>query len=197
MKSVSPWLQPTRWLRLIGCPAHPFALSQWEDTENKSALLTYVAGRGLHSSTFRLNVSAFCGTGGAFRGCLGGAQEVNGGITGCLRVGCILCQKRLRLSWKVDECKPLVAGGAAIVWLSGTVVGAINGLPIVSSLSLPQSNQPVFLPFPTNLSIAHAIQLALANSIPSPWPGSRSYIVPRNPIDQRFPRSLSIPTPAT
>ena len=24
-------------------------------------------GRGLHSSTFRLNVSAFCGIGGAFR----------------------------------------------------------------------------------------------------------------------------------
>jgi len=29
-------------------------------------------GRGLHSSTFRLNVSAFCGIGGAFRGCVGG-----------------------------------------------------------------------------------------------------------------------------
>jgi hypothetical protein len=28
-------------------------------------------GRGLHSSTFRLNVSAFCGIGGTFRGCLG------------------------------------------------------------------------------------------------------------------------------
>jgi hypothetical protein len=28
-------------------------------------------GRGLHSSTFRLNLSATCGTGGAFRGCLG------------------------------------------------------------------------------------------------------------------------------
>ena len=28
--------------------------------------------RGLHSSTFRLSVSAFCGIGGAFRGCLGG-----------------------------------------------------------------------------------------------------------------------------
>jgi len=27
--------------------------------------------RGLHSSTFELNVSAFCGIGGAFRGCLG------------------------------------------------------------------------------------------------------------------------------
>ena len=26
-------------------------------------------GRGLHSSTFQLNVSAFRGTGGAFRGC--------------------------------------------------------------------------------------------------------------------------------
>jgi len=29
------------------------------------------AGRGLHSSTFRHNVSAFCGIGVAFRGCLG------------------------------------------------------------------------------------------------------------------------------
>jgi len=29
-------------------------------------------GRGLHSSTFRLNISVFCGIGGAFRGCLGG-----------------------------------------------------------------------------------------------------------------------------
>ena len=29
-------------------------------------------GTGLHSSTFRLNVSAFCGIGAAVRGCLGG-----------------------------------------------------------------------------------------------------------------------------
>ena len=36
------------------------------------------------------------------RGCLGGVR----GYEGCL--GCILCQKRLRLSWKLDECKPLV-----------------------------------------------------------------------------------------
>ena len=28
-------------------------------------------GRGLHLSTFRLNLSATCGIGGAFRGCLG------------------------------------------------------------------------------------------------------------------------------
>jgi len=30
------------------------------------------------------------------------------GIRGC--AGCMLCQKRLRLSWKVDECKPLPRG---------------------------------------------------------------------------------------
>ena len=37
-------------------------------------------GRGLHSSTFRLNVSALCGTGGALRGCqvvFGGCQRVS------------------------------------------------------------------------------------------------------------------------
>jgi len=39
------------------------------------------------------------------RGCVGGV----GGVKGFL--GCIMCQKRLRSSWKVDECKPL-AGGA-------------------------------------------------------------------------------------
>ena len=36
-------------------------------------------GRGLHSSTFRLNVSALCGVGGAIRDCLGGVEEVSGG----------------------------------------------------------------------------------------------------------------------
>ena len=34
------------------------------------------AGRGLHSSTFRLNVSGFCGIGGAFRGSFGDVWEV-------------------------------------------------------------------------------------------------------------------------
>ena len=29
-------------------------------------------GRGLHSSTFRLNISALCGIGDSCRGCLGG-----------------------------------------------------------------------------------------------------------------------------
>jgi len=35
-------------------------------------------GRDLHSSTLRLNVSAFCRLGGAFRGCLGGFREYTG-----------------------------------------------------------------------------------------------------------------------
>jgi len=40
------------------------------------------SGRGLHSSTFRLNVTAFCGRGvtfsGLFRGCLGGVRGCKG-----------------------------------------------------------------------------------------------------------------------
>ena len=36
------------------------------------AVLERAAGRGLHSSTVRLSVSAFCELGGAFRGFLGG-----------------------------------------------------------------------------------------------------------------------------
>jgi hypothetical protein len=37
-----------------------------------AALSEQVFGRGLHSSTIRLNLRAFCGIGGAARGCLGG-----------------------------------------------------------------------------------------------------------------------------
>ena len=66
------------------------------------------SGRGLHSSTFQLNLSAFGGIGGAYWGCLGVVCEVLGGIRGCL--GCILCQERLRLSKDVDECKPRQPG---------------------------------------------------------------------------------------
>jgi len=53
-------------------------------------------GRALRSSTFRLNVSAFYGSGGALMGCLGGVQEVLAGIRGCS--GCVVCQPPLRLS---------------------------------------------------------------------------------------------------
>jgi adenine phosphoribosyltransferase len=40
------------------------------------------SGRGLHSFTLRHNVSAFCGIGGAFRGCLGGVWRCQGVLTG-------------------------------------------------------------------------------------------------------------------
>ena len=53
-------------------------------------------GRGVHSSAFRLNVSALCGIGCAFMGSLGVLRGGAGGIRLC--PGCILCQKRLRLS---------------------------------------------------------------------------------------------------
>jgi len=41
------------------------------------------ARRGLQSSTFRLNVSAVYGNGGAFRASAGGVYEVLEGIWGC------------------------------------------------------------------------------------------------------------------
>ena len=50
---------------------------------NLGWMLCEATGRGFHSSAFRLNVSALCGIGRAFRGCLGGVQEGFGGISGC------------------------------------------------------------------------------------------------------------------
>jgi len=38
-----------------------------------------------------------------FRRCQGVVRSIRGS-------GRILCQKRLRLSWEVDECKPLAVG---------------------------------------------------------------------------------------
>jgi len=46
------------------------------------------ATRGLHSFTFHLNVSAFHGIWGAFRGCLRGVYQVSGGVR--VRKGCVL-----------------------------------------------------------------------------------------------------------
>ena len=51
-----------------------------------------IAGRGSHSSTFRLNLSAFCGIGlhlGVVEGVFERCQGVFRSIRGCS--GCILC----------------------------------------------------------------------------------------------------------
>jgi len=44
------------------------------------------SSRGLHSCTFRINVSALCGIGGAFRGCLRGCLVGVRGYEGVSRV---------------------------------------------------------------------------------------------------------------
>jgi len=54
----------------------------------KSTLLRTFAGRGLLSSTFRLNASAFCRIRGAFRGFVWGGLGLLRVIRGCL--GCAL-----------------------------------------------------------------------------------------------------------
>ena len=59
-------------------------------------LVRPAAGRGLHSSTFQLNLSALYGIGGARRGCVARVKGVSGGVEGVL--GGFLCQTRLKLS---------------------------------------------------------------------------------------------------
>jgi len=61
--------------------------------------------RGLHSSTFQLNLSALYGIGGARGDCLARIKGVSGGAWGVK--GVFVCQIRLKLSWEVNECKPL------------------------------------------------------------------------------------------
>jgi len=69
----------------------------------------HVAGRGLHSSTFQLNLSALCGMLGARRGCVARDKGGLGGVYGVW--GVLLCQARFKFSGNGNECiKPLVAG---------------------------------------------------------------------------------------
>jgi hypothetical protein len=106
-------LQPIQ-LFAADSPHSEMILRIFSSTDYSCAIITTnAAGRGLHSSTFWLNLSAFCGTGAAFMGCLGGIWAVTRGVRGCL--GCYLCQIWLSLSRKVVECKPLAAGTTTVV----------------------------------------------------------------------------------
>jgi hypothetical protein len=60
----------------------------------------WILGRALHSSTFRLNLSAFCGTGGAFRGCLWGVKGVSEGIMRCLGCFFVSDTAEVELQWE-------------------------------------------------------------------------------------------------
>ena len=63
----------------------------------KSQLFGGPESRGLHSSTFQLNLSAFHVIGGAFRGYLEGAKGVLGGSRGCLGVILVLVTAQVEL----------------------------------------------------------------------------------------------------
>ena len=74
-------------------------LTAYGDAPSVFTTCTLDRGRCLHSSTFRFILSAFCGIGvhlGVVFGVIRRCQGVLRCIRGCL--GCILCQKRLRLS---------------------------------------------------------------------------------------------------
>ena len=66
---------------------HKYSLPERGGLSPADLPLEWGAGRGLHSSTSPLNVSVFCGTGGACVGCLGGVWEALGGTRWC--AGCI------------------------------------------------------------------------------------------------------------
>jgi hypothetical protein len=69
--SVNPWLKAGVAESNGGGPR-----LQW----NARLLQSVVAGRGLHSSTFQLNLSALYGIGGARRGCVARVKWVLGGV---------------------------------------------------------------------------------------------------------------------
>jgi len=51
-----------------------------DGTDVNTADVGVVAGRGLHSFTFQLNLSALYGIGGARRGCVARIKGVSGGV---------------------------------------------------------------------------------------------------------------------
>jgi hypothetical protein len=72
--------QPVTQLREMEAKLIP-----WGQASADLKIMNQVAGRGLHSSTFRLNVSTFCVIGGASRGCLGVVWGVFRRCQGILR----------------------------------------------------------------------------------------------------------------
>ena len=94
-----------RWRLNLNVPVSEFAfkfrLRRYKWVDKMNAVITveafaWLVGRGLLSSTTPLNLSAFCWIGGAFKYCSRRVWEVTGVGKGCL--GCILSQKRLKLS---------------------------------------------------------------------------------------------------
>ena len=78
------WRGEGTYVDLVGDVAggwtHTLSMTKQSDDAPHTVTCILPTGRGLHSFTFRLNVSAFCGIEGAFRGCLRG---VHGVFIGC------------------------------------------------------------------------------------------------------------------
>jgi hypothetical protein len=71
---------------------------EWGDGDGAAFQLRgggWVEGRGLHSFTSQLNLSAVFGIGGARRDCVTRVKGVLGGVDG---LGVFVCQTRLKLS---------------------------------------------------------------------------------------------------
>jgi hypothetical protein len=69
------------------------------------AILEHLSRQGLHSFTSELNLSALYWTGGARRGRVARVKGMPGGVWGMQ--GVFVCQTGLKLSRKVNECKPV------------------------------------------------------------------------------------------
>jgi hypothetical protein len=133
---LCPYRKDTPWLPFAKNPLKEACNDFLERLKASDAKAAPGTGRGLHSSAFRLNVSAFCGIGGAFRCYVGGIQAVSGGVKMC--TGCIIFQKRLRLSWKVDECKPLGTGTGS----DALVASAVEALQLALKTLSPRLCEP-------------------------------------------------------
>jgi len=71
-------------------------VSPWFPDKSLKLIVSCLSGRGLHSFTSQLNLSSFCGMGGARRGCVARVRGVLGSVQGV--EGVFVCQTRLKLS---------------------------------------------------------------------------------------------------
>ena len=108
------------------------ALSCRVATEDTYATLRSMGGRGLHSLTSQLNLSALYGTRVARRGCVARVTGVLGGVLGVL--GVFVCQTRLKLSLEVDECKPLMPGATHMLKHMKAVKGMAPNVVVYTTL---------------------------------------------------------------
>ena len=104
-RSTHAWFSDfsLKWTPRGGAPRHPSAHPRPPGSRRRPmwCCRSRPRGRGLHSSTIWLNLSALSGIGGACRACF---RSFRG------RLRCISCQKRLRWSRKCTSVRPCRGG---------------------------------------------------------------------------------------